>query len=359
MLNRPMSRLATAVAAAGTVCALGAATAAAAAPSAPRSWSGPKGPVPHAFSTATPGLTRIFLTGTGKNGTLAAWKGKFDDRIHYELRIGGHWSAARTVPGAATSAGPSVGFYPDPTGHDAVLAVWRKLASSKIRTRRARRTPTARSRGRRLATLPGSLTSTTTAPAVLFPANAPHDRVIVAWKGPYDHVRYSVGDPGRASASPGRRRRGCPPRLITKTGAAPGLAEVQTGTGQGHAVRVLEGLPLRPGALRHDFRPAEPEPQPPHLERGQGRAARRDRSPGPRPAPSAAHGAGPLLLVYKAPRRSECGTRRCTPGWSAPRTVRGASTAVGPALLGGLLATTASDTSGSIFYRYSAAAGSH
>ncbi len=63
MLNRPMSSLATAVAAAGTVCALGAATAAAAAPSAPRSWSGPKGPVPHAFSNATPGLTRIFLTG--------------------------------------------------------------------------------------------------------------------------------------------------------------------------------------------------------------------------------------------------------------------------------------------------------
>ena len=195
MLNRPMSRLATAVAAAGTVCALGAATAAAAAPSAPRSWSGPKGPVPHAFSTATPGLTRIFLTGTGKNGTLVAWKGKFDDRIHYEMRIGGHWSAARTVPGARRAPARRSASTRTRPATTPCSRSGRSWPAAGLPTRRARLTPTARSPWGAPASLPGSLTRTTTAPAVLFPANAPHDRVIVAWKGPYDHVRYSVGTP--------------------------------------------------------------------------------------------------------------------------------------------------------------------
>ena len=350
MLNRPMSRLATAVVAAGTVCALGAATAAAAAPSAPRSWSGPKGPVPHAFSNATPGLTRIFLTGTGKNGTLVAWKGKFDDRIHYEMRIGGHWSAARAIPGAATSAGPSVGFYPDPTGHDAVLAVWRKLASSKILYAQGQAHANGTISWGAPAALPGSLTRTTTAPAVLFPANAPHDRVIVAWKGPYDHVRYSVGTPA------GRGFTWTPSNwlsaaAITKTGAAPALAEVQTGTATGtlyvfwkgyRSYQVRYATTSDPLNLSHSRLSWSATKVVPRGATGAGPAA----------SALGTHGAGPLLLAYKAPRTLRVRYQTLRTGWSAPRAVPGASTAVGPALLGGLLATTASDTSGSIFYRF-------
>ena len=349
MLNRPMSRLATAVAAAGTACALGAATAAAAAPSAPRSWSGPKGPVPHAFSNATPGLTRIFLTGTGQNGTLVAWKGKFDDRIHYEMRIGGHWSAARTVPGAVTSAGPSVGFYPDPTGHDAVLAVWKKLADGKILYSQGQTHANGTISWRAPATLPGSLTRTTTAPAVLFPANAPHDRVIVAWKGPYDHVRYSVGTPaGRGFTWTASAWLSA--AAITKTGAAPALAEVQTGTAKGtlyvfwkgyRSYQVRYATTSDPLNLIHSRLTWSAAKVVPHAATGAGPAA----------SALGTHGAGPLLLAYKAPRTLHVRYQTLHTGWSAPRTVPGASTAVGPALLGGLLATTASDTSGSIFYR--------
>jgi hypothetical protein len=350
MLNRPISRLATVVAAAGTVCALGAATAAAAAPSSARSWSGPKGPVPHAFSNATPGLTRIFLTGTGTNGTLVTWKGKFDDRIHYEMRIGGRWSAAQTIPGAATSAGPSVAFYPDPTGHDAVLAVWKKLGSTRILYAQGQAHSSGTISWAAPATLPGSLTSTTTAPAVLFPANAPHDRVIVAWKGPFDHVRYSVGTPA------GRGFTWTPSdwlsaALITRTGAAPALAEVQTGTAQGTLYVFWKGY--RSYQVRYATTSDPLNLSRSHLTWSTTTVVPRAAT-GAGPAVSAlgAHGAGPLLLADKAPRSLQVRYQTLHTVWSARRTVPGASTAVGPALLGGQLATTASDISGSIFFRY-------
>ena len=350
MLNRPISRLATVVAAAGTVCALGAATAAAAAPSSARSWSGPKGPVPHAFSNATPGLTRIFLTGTGTNGTLVTWKGKFDDRIHYEMRIGGRWSAAQTIPGAAASAGPSVAFYPDPTGHDAVLAVWKKLGSTRILYAQGQAHSSGTISWAAPATLPGSLTSTTTAPAVLFPANAPHDRVIVAWKGPFDHVRYSVGTPA------GRGFTWTPSdwlsaALITRTGAAPTLAEVQTGTAQGTLYVFWKGY--RSYQVRYATTSDPLNLSRSHLTWSTTTVVPRAAT-GAGPAVSAlgAHGAGPLLLADKAPRSLQVRYQTLHTVWSARRTVPGASTAVGPALLGGQLATTASDISGSIFFRY-------
>lgn len=350
MLNRPISRLATVVAAAGTVCALGAATAAAAAPSSARSWSGPKGPVPHAFSNATPGLTRIFLTGTGTNGTLVTWKGKFDDRIHYEMRIGGRWSAAQTIPGAAASAGPSVAFYPDPTGHDAVLAVWKKLGSTRILYAQGQAHSSGTISWAAPATLPGSLTSTTTAPAVLFPANAPHDRVIVAWKGPFDHVRYSVGTPA------GRGFTWTPSdwlsaALITRTGAAPALAEVQTGTAQGTLYVFWKGY--RSYQVRYATTSDPLNLSRSHLTWSTTTVVPRAAT-GAGPAVSAlgAHGAGPLLLADKAPRSLQVRYQTLHTVWSARRTVPGASTAVGPALLGGQLATTASDISGSIFFRY-------
>ncbi len=64
-----------------------------------------------------------------------------------------------------------------------------------------------------------------------------------------------------------------------------------------------------------------------------------------------AHGRGPLLVTYKAPHsvqvRYQLGTAA---GWTAPRRVPRARTAVGPALLGGLLATTSPSASGSIFF---------
>ena len=64
-----------------------------------------------------------------------------------------------------------------------------------------------------------------------------------------------------------------------------------------------------------------------------------------------AHGGSPLLVAYKAPHsvrvRYQLGTAG---GWSLPRRVPRARTAVAPALLGGVLATTSPSASGSIFF---------
>jgi len=332
------------------VCALGAATAAAAAPSAARSWSGPHGPVPHAFSNATPALSPIFLTGTGQNGTLVAWKGKFDNHIHYEAKISGRWSRPQAIPGASTSAGPSIGFYADPTGHDAVLAAWKQLGSSKIRYSQGQTRANGSISWTAPATLPGSLTRTSTAPAVFFPANAPHDRVIVAWKGPFNHVRYSVGTPaGRGFSWAGSDWLSS--ATNTTTSAAPALGEVQTGTARGTLYVFWKGYrstqvryattsdPLNLDSHGHLTWSAATVV--PGAATGAGPAASGLR----------AHAFGPLLLTYKAPRSLQVRFQTLSGAlWSAPGVVPGASTAVGPALLGGLLATTAPDASGSIFF---------
>jgi hypothetical protein len=343
-----MSRLGTAVAVAGTVCALGAATAAAAAPHTASSWSGPKGPVPHAFTNATSALTQVFLTGTGKRGTLVAWKGQLDDRVRYETDISGHWSAVHIIPGAKTSAGPSVGFYPDPTGHDAVLVAWKQLGGSKIIYSQGETHGNGTISWTARHTLPHSkYTTTTKAPAVFFPADAPHDRVIVAWKGPFNHVRYSVGTPkGRGftwSAS-----NWLSAARNTKTSAAPALAEVQTGTARGrlyvlwkgyHSSRVryaTTGDPLHSSSkLNWSAAAAVPGAF---------------TSAGPAASALGAHGFGPLLVTYKATGTLHVRFQTLTgSAWTPSATVPSAETAVGPAQLGGTLATTSPDTSGSIF----------
>ena len=174
--------------------------------------------------------------------------------------------------------------------------------------------------------------------------------MIVAWKGPYDHVRYSVGTPA------GRGFTWTPSNwlsaaAITKTGAAPALAEVQTGTAKGtlyvfwkgyRSYQVRYATTSDPLNLSHSRLSWSATKVVPRAATGAGPAA----------SALGTHGAGPLLLAYKAPRTLRVRYQTLRTGWSAPRAVPGASTAVGPALLGGLLATTASDTSGSIFYRY-------
>jgi hypothetical protein len=354
MLRRPISRAAATAVVAGAVCALSAGTALAA-PAAAPAWPGGHGvAVPHAFSNATPALSRITLTGTGRNGTLVAWKGQRDDKIHYETRISGHWSAGKTIPGtrARTSDGPSVGFYPDPTGHDAVLAVWKQLGSTKILWSQGQ----AHSDGKVAWTKPRSLGSsslerTTTAPSVMFPADAPHDRVIVAWKGPFNHVRYVVGTPS------GRGFHWSSSTWLSsahreKTSSAPALAQVQTGRAKGtvyvlwrgyhsHVVRyATTSDPLRLTSSHHLT--WSPSHLVPHARTAAGPAA----------SAVGAHGTGPLLLTYKAPSSLRVRFQlHYASHWSGVATVGSISTAVGPALLGGVLATTNSDTTGNVVVR--------
>jgi hypothetical protein len=348
MLNRPMSRLATVAATAGTVCVLGAAAAGAAAVPA-SSWSGPRGPVPHAHSNATPALTQIFLTGTGRSGTLVAWKGQVNDDVFYITKISGHWSAAHAIPGARTSAGPSVGFYPDPTGHAAVLAVWKQLGGRRIVYSQGQ----THSNGTITWTAPVAIShskfsTTGTAPAVFFPGNAPHARVVVAWRGPFNHVRYSVGTPS------GRHFRWSSSHWLssasnTRTSAAPALAEVQTGKATGKLYVFWKGykstqvryattsdpLSISKSGLKWSAAAVVP---------GAATGA------GPTASALGSHLAGPLGLAYKAPH--SLGVRFQTLAgsvWSPSSVVPQATTAVGPALLRGTLATTSPNASGRIF----------
>jgi hypothetical protein len=352
MLNRSMSRLATAVAVAGTVCALGAASAAAATPSS--GWSGRTGPVPHAFTNATPAMTSVSFPGHPAADILVAWKGQRGAHVFYSYtsspNLSGGWSAKASVPGAHSSAGPSVGTYVDPLGRTAVVAVWKGLGNRKIFYAQGETRGDGTIAWTARATLPTSkLDTTTTAPAIFFPANAPHDRVIVAWKGPLDHVRYSVGTPS------GRGFTWTPSNWLsaaanTRTSSAPALAEVQTGTAHGTLYVFWKGL------HSHHIRFATTS-DPLNLSAGRltWSAARTVRHAATTAGPAASslrlHGFGPLLLTYKGPTGLHVRYQtRTVFGWSAWKIVPGALTAVGPAQLRGVLATSSPDARGSIFF---------
>jgi hypothetical protein len=351
MLNRSMSRLATAVAVAGTVCALGAASAAAA----PSGWSGRTGPVPHAFTNATPAMTSVTFPGHAAVNTLVAWKGQRGAHVFYEYTasptLSRGWSRLAFIPGARSGAGPSVASYIDPRGREAVVAVWKGLGNSKIFYAQGE----THGDGTISWTAPVALPHlrsdhTDKAPAVLFPANAARDRVIIAWKGPYHHVRIVVGNPvGRHF----RFLRSHPVTTtpITHTSSAPALAEVQTGTATGRLYVFWKGRhssqvryatasdPLRvssTGALNWSATAIVPGAH-----------------TGTNPAASALshHGFGPLMLTYKAPGSLQVRFQTLTGGvWSAPAKVPGALTGFGPAQLRGVLATTSAASSGNIFF---------
>jgi hypothetical protein len=352
MLSRSMSRLATAVAAAGTVCALGAASAAAATPGA---WSGRTGPVPHAFTNATPAMTSVSFPGHAAVDTLVAWRGQRGAHVFYEYtkspNLNGGWSQRAFIPGARSSAGPSIGSYVDPLGRAAVVAVWKGLGNSKIFFAQGETRADGTISWTAPATLPGTVFDTTSkAPAILFPANAVHDRAIVAWKGPFEHVRVSVGTPhGRGfSWSPSHKLSAAE---ASRTNAAPALAEVQTGTAKGTLYVLWKGRhssqvryatasdPLKIGPTGLDWSAAVVVP-----------GART--TAGPAASALGPHRFGPLMLTYKGPTGLHVRFQTLTAGvWSAQAEVPGALTAVGPAQLRGVLATTSPDASGSIFFR--------
>jgi len=351
MLNRSMSRLATAVAAAGTVCVLGAASAAAATPG----WSGRTGPVPHAFTNATAAMTSVTFPGHAAVNTLVAWKGQRGAHVFYEYTasptLSGGWSSLASVPGARSSAGPSVGSYVDPLGREAVVAVWKGLGNSKIFYAQGETRGDGTISWTAPVALPRSRADTTNkAPAVFFPANAAHDRVIISWKGPFHHVRIIVGNPvGRHfkffKSNPVTKT------PITQTSSAPALAEVQTGTAKGRLFVFWKGR--HSSQVRYATASDPLKTSPTGALDWSAAAIVPGAQTTANPAASAlsAHGFGPLMLTYKAPASLQVRFQTLTSGiWSAPAKVPGALTAVGPAQLRGVLATTSADSSGSIFF---------
>jgi hypothetical protein len=199
MLHRLKSRLAVA-AAAGTVCALAVAGAAMAAPTSP--WSTHNPAVPDAYTNTTPALSQIQVN--GRVGTFLAWKGEFDNRVQFKYRLGGKWHATHVIPSAYTNTSPSAALFTTKLGKEAVLVAWKSIGKNGGLSAIKYSAGLVHNNGSISWTtphvMPGGLYSETYAsPAVLFPANAVNPRVIVAYRGPFGHVRIEIGTEAGAS----------------------------------------------------------------------------------------------------------------------------------------------------------------
>jgi hypothetical protein len=279
---------------------------------------------------------------------MVAWKGQFNNKIHYKVHIPGKWLKTQVIPRASTNTGPAVGGYRDPNGRNAVLAVWRKVGSAKLYYS----TGESKGKGAFSWTKPAQFVgNTSSGPSLIFPDHAPHGRVIVAYRGPFDHVRYTVGTPT------GRRFSWTPTNWIggaasTKTAGTPALAEVPGATaGTGTVYVVWQGY------KSHQVRYAtthDPLHFTGHFLTWSAAAivpgASTDASPGA--SSEGVRDSGPLMIAYKAPHK--LGVRyqtRTGTVWSGSAAVPGALTAAGPALLFDTLATASDNASGSIVLR--------
>lgn len=361
-----MARLATAVTAAGVVTALGAATAVAA-PA--LSWSGPSAPIPGAFTNSSPAISSVTFPAGGGQGTIVAWRGRGRaGHIFYKYKVpglnGGRWSTVGDIPGVTSSA-PAIHSYVDPLGNDALIAVWTGPFDHHIFYSQGETQSNGTINWTGATALPPSVayTPTVTGPTAWFPNNA--NVVVVAWRAPYDHVRYSVGTPGfgktarnftwSASAvvpnPPTSSKVHCV--VAPCTSATPALAEVQTSANTG--TMYIFWKALVGDAIFYSTATDGPSTNWNHLAwsdptqvPGVGAAT----SDGP--AASVVGGLfGPLLLVYKGPGGLHVRFQTLTgTTWSPVAFVPTTSTAVGPALNGGTLATTTPTLAGNIILHF-------
>jgi|SRR5271165_6537653 len=353
MLHRSKSKLFAAAAAAGTVCALTAAGAAAAAPAKPP-WSG-AGSVPGAYTNATPGLSAIYRTGQGVRGTFVTWKGQNDNKVLYRFKIGAKWSPTGYVPGALTTTSPAAAFYIDPHSVDAVVVVWKQLKGTNLYYSQGELNTkggikwTAR---QNIKVGKDTLAISYSAPSVIFPINSTHGRVLVAWRGPGNHVRYELGAPS------GRGFNFDPSHWVggtsaTLTDAAPSLTEI-SGTGVTARLSKVYVFWKAPGTVGGISYATTPDNVGTGLTGGkaipwtlQGSVPGALTTAGPAAASVNDHSTGPLLLAYKGPGGLNIRYQVLTAGaWSPYGLVNGplATTALGPALLNGLLANVATSS---------------
>jgi hypothetical protein len=373
MLHRSKSRLAVA-AAAGTVCALIAVGAALAAPT--PSWSKKNPAVPNAYTNTTPALSEIQVQ--GQVGTFLAWKGQYDNKVKYKYRLNGKWYATSVIPGAFTNTSPSAALFATKLGKQAVLVAWKALGSGGLSAIKYSDGVVANNGTINWTTphvLPGGLYSETSAsPALLFPANTATTQVILAYRGPFDHVRVSIG----TAIGTGGRQFSWGTKKVTSawigpgtttepttTSAQPALAEILGAGGNGTVYVFWKGegtvAPISyattpdlvgsgldgVASLTWTLQGSVPD------SGGIGGLAQTTGSP----AVSSAdvHGDGPLLLAYKGPSGFYIRFQTFSSGtWSQPHQfVNGNNntTALGPALVHGILANV-SRTNGRIFLHH-------
>jgi hypothetical protein len=358
MLHRSKSRLAVA-AAAGTVCVLVAAGAAMAAPSSP--WSKHNPAVPHAFTNTTPALSQIQVN--GQLGTFLAWKGQADNKVQYKYRLNGTWHATGVIPGAFTNTSPSAALFATKLGKQAVLVAWKSIGSngglSTIKYSAGVVANNGSISWTRPHVLPGGKYSETSAsPALLFPANATNPRVILAYRGPYAHVRIEIGtEIGTAGQSFSWGTKKVKSAWVSgtsagETSAQPALAEILGTGGNGTVYVFWKGV----GAVAPIYYSTTPDlagsgldgnasltwTTPSTVPDSGGIQGLAQTTGSPAVASADIHGDGPLLLAYKGPSGFYIRYQTFSAGaWSQPHQFVGGdnnTTALGPALVHGILA---------------------
>lgn len=353
MFRRPITRLAITAAAAGTICALGAG-AAIAAPHA--TWSGPR-TVPGAITNDSPAVSSITFPVARGQGQIVGWRGRGSSgAIHYKYRVPGlnkgRWSATGRVPGSTSSA-PAFASYIDPIGRSAVLAVWTGPANHHIWFSQGETRADGTISWTKATVLPKNVanTNTTKGPSVLF-ANHVY-RVIIAWRGPANHVRFTVGIPHHRGFvfSDSRAVPGPSVTATCKdapcTGNTPALAEVNASARAGTIYFFWRQMATTAVvyATTNDSAAnlAKPAFTAPVAVPGAASLV------GPAASDTGINGFGPLLLAYKTPGSTTVHFQTLTSmGWSTPAIVPTTHTVVAPALLFNELATTTPAQTGNI-----------
>jgi hypothetical protein len=347
------SKLVTA-AAAGAVCAVAASSAAMAAP--PPVWSKPS-VIPSSYTNATPGLAAYYYHNV--RGTFVTWKGQNSNAVYYRFRYKGRWSSSEAIPGAGTTEGPAAAFYTNSAGVPSELVTWKALHSTTIWYATGEITGGSKlswSKTRSIAVKGDKLAYSESGPAVIFPVNSPNARVIIAWRGPGQHVRYELG------AQAGRYFTFSPSQWIsasttTLTSDTPALAEIVGAHGNG-TVYVFWKAVGKGEAISYA---STPDLLLSGLQGGKtipwtllGPVPGAFSTSGPAASSVDTHLTGPLLLAYKGPSGDSIRYQLLSSGgWSPVGFVTGAQnkTTNSPALLNTLLANVAPTSSGVIFLR--------
>jgi hypothetical protein len=358
----PKSRLVAAAAAAGTVCALAAAGAAMAAPT--PLWSKHNPAVPNAFTNTTPALSAIDVNGL--QGTFLAWKGQFDNKVQYKIKVNGKWHATKAIPGADTNTSPSAALFATTKGREAVLVAWKTIAHTGLSTIKYSDGVVSNNGSiswTKPVVLPGGKFSHTSAsPAVLFPVNTKNARVIVAYRGPFNHVRVEIGTEsgakGRAftwgtSTVKSAWISGGTKAEPTTTSAQPALTEIIGAGGNGTVYVFWKGNKTGDAPISYASTPDNAGTgltgaASVHwtllgsVKDSGGLAGLAQTTGSPAVASADIHGDGPLLLAYKGPSGFNIRFQILSAGvWSQPhKFVNGNNntTALGPALVHGTLA---------------------
>jgi len=354
MLHRSKAWFAVA-AAAGTVCALVAAGAALATSTPP--WSQHNPAVPHAFTNTTPALSQIQVN--GQLGTFLAWKGQFNDKVQYKYRLNGTWHATKVIPGAFTNTSPTAALFATTLGKQAVLVAWKSIGKNGGLSAIEYSDGVVAANGSISWTAPhflpgGKYSETSASPALLFPANAKRPRVILAYRGPFSHVRIEIGtEIGTAGRRFSWGTKTVKSAEVSKTGtgetsAQPALAEILGAGGKGTVYVFWKGT----GARAPIYYSTTPDlvgqgldgnasltwSAPNTVQDGPGKA---QTTGSPAVASADIHGDGPLLLAYKGPSGFHIRYQTFDGStWSAHQFVNGnnSTTALGPALVHGNLA---------------------